>query len=277
MAITAALALAALAGIWFAVKGPALADPGEPTARPGDLAALTRVTPARRFYAPSVDHQLMELAARRPLFNARRESYGTAASLALHPVASPDPNFTLAPLREPAPQALTGAARPPESLVAPAPDSAAATTIETSALAAPPAPAPAAPAPRTPAPAPAPTPAAAAPAPAPTPRPAATPPAPAPAPAAAPAPAPLPIPAPAPAVQAPPPSGPYLPPTALALAGVFPRSDGRNAALIRLPDNSIIEGSVGSTVAGWRIESTTPFSVTLWNGRDRITIRVPGR
>lgn len=272
MAITAALGLAALGGVWFAVKAPALADPGEPAARPAALGDQLRLAPARRFYAPSIDPTLLEAAARRPMFNARRESYGTAASLALHPVANPDPTFTLAPLREPPGLRLPADPAAPTALAAPAnptAPAAPAAVIETSALAPPAAP------PQTPAPAA---------------RPAATPAAPAQPAAAAPArpaapqapipAAPLPTPAPPPAVGTPamaPPIGPSAPPTAMALAGVFPRADGGSAVLIRLPDNSIVEGGVGSSVAGWRIESSTPFSATLWNGRDRITIRLPGR
>ncbi len=281
LAVTAALALAAFGGAWFAIKAPALADPGEPSARPQDPLSGLRAPPSRRFYAPSVDHALMEVAARRPLFNPRRESYGTAASLALHPVASPDPSFTLAPLREPAPQPLTGAAGPPESLASPAPDSGGAVIIETSALTPPPsATTPAA----TPSPA---SPNAAlridlSPRPS-TPRPAAptetpTPPAPVaqtPPPARTQAPVPTPAPS-APAASGPPPAGPSIHPASLALAAVFPREGGRSAALIRLPDNSIVEGGVGATVGGWRIEAMTagpPSSVTIWNGRERVTLR----
>ncbi len=291
LAITAALGLAAFGGVWFAIKAPDLADPGAPSARPKDPLSGMRVTPARRFYAPSVDHNLMEIAARRPLFNQRRESYGTAASLALPPSAGPDPNFTLAPLREAA-QPLTGAATPPDALVAPRPDDVAGigSPIETAALAPPASPSsspnaeltvnlgpiaaattPATPRPSAPAAqpptSPAPTP--------PAPRPAAT--TPAPQPVVPNPPAPVAVPAPsAPPASGPPPSGPSIHPGALALAAVFPRDGGRSAALIRLPDNSIIEGGVGATVAGWRVESMTagpPSSVTLWNGRERVTLR----
>ncbi|MDD2868769.1 hypothetical protein [Neomegalonema sp.] len=295
LAVTAALALAAFGGVWFAIKAPALADPGEPAGRPQDPLSGLRAPPSRRFYAPSVDHALMEIAARRPLFNQRRESYGTAASLALHPVASPDPGFTLAPLREPTARPLTGAAGPPDALAAPAPDSGGA-VIETSALSPPatatpppatspnatlrvnlgpttaqpsgssatatPAPAIRTPPPTTPVAQTPPTAVAAA-TPVQTPAPTAPPPVPTPAPSA-------------PAASGPPPSGPSIHPASLALAAVFPREGGRSAALIRLPDNNIVEGGVGATVAGWRIEGMTagpPSSVTLWNGRERVVLR----
>ncbi len=310
LAVTAALALAALGGIWFAVKAPDLADPGEPSVRPPDLTAITRAAPARRFYAPGIDQQLLEIAAQRPLFNQRRQSYGTAASLAL-PALLTDPTASLAPLRgsqpvaTPTPRAASGldvqtaslptangtglgaevgeevAAAIETAILGPvgqrggsgagaaSPSAGGATNGARAAPAASatpqPRPAPAATPPR-PAATSGTAPAAASPAPTPPPaRVASTPP-------ASPQPTPQPV-----ATVYPPPAGPSIPPGALALAGVFPRADGRAAALIRLPDNSIIEGGVGATVAGWRIESTTPISATLWNGRERVTIRLPGR